>query len=237
MPDKDLKLNSLSRFSKQSSRFILEIYSGCEVPAGCGGVVLRWRSPDEPISMYTDYFSNNGNLETDGLDGEYNLRFIPLRVPYGSHIISFKFKDIDPSFAVVLLVMKAQDDYIRLLQPEGDTSVLSLPDRTWKFSLGPVETVEWQKPGFNDSTWFPMVEKPVNTIPSPGVIRSWVNIPDDPFRDWVERLTDKGAVGLGVDTSHPKVAQMLNNLPGQNSTIPNIYIRKAFSIQKKATQE
>ncbi len=33
----DLNLNSLSRFSKKSSTMILEVYSHCEVPAGCGG--------------------------------------------------------------------------------------------------------------------------------------------------------------------------------------------------------
>ncbi|MCG8419887.1 MAG: hypothetical protein MJE77_18290 [Proteobacteria bacterium] len=38
----DLRLNTLHRFAKHSPRLVLEEYSHCEVPAGCGGVVIRW---------------------------------------------------------------------------------------------------------------------------------------------------------------------------------------------------
>jgi hypothetical protein len=42
-PDEEaLRLNTLHRFSKHSPRLLLQEYSHCEVPAGCGGVVLRW---------------------------------------------------------------------------------------------------------------------------------------------------------------------------------------------------
>lgn len=41
-----LRLNTLHRFSKHSSRLLLQEYSHCEVPAGCGGVVLRWIERD-----------------------------------------------------------------------------------------------------------------------------------------------------------------------------------------------
>lgn len=44
-----LSVNELERFSKTSVRLILEQYSHCEVPAGCGGVVLRWVNPDSPV--------------------------------------------------------------------------------------------------------------------------------------------------------------------------------------------
>ena len=43
--DLALQLNSLDRFRKQSSSLLLEQYSHCEVPAGCGGVVMRWVDP------------------------------------------------------------------------------------------------------------------------------------------------------------------------------------------------
>ena len=51
MPDRELKLNSISRSSKQSPRLVLEEHGHCEVPAGCGGVVLRWRGHDDPIPV------------------------------------------------------------------------------------------------------------------------------------------------------------------------------------------
>lgn len=43
--DDDLRINTLHRFAKRSPRLVLEEYSHCEVPAGCGGVVLRWIDP------------------------------------------------------------------------------------------------------------------------------------------------------------------------------------------------
>ncbi len=39
--DEALRLNTLHRFRKHSPRLLLQEYSHCEVPAGCGGVVLR----------------------------------------------------------------------------------------------------------------------------------------------------------------------------------------------------
>src|SRR5258707_6996453 len=39
------QLNSVDRFRKQAGRLVLEEHGHCEVPAGCGGVVMRWRNP------------------------------------------------------------------------------------------------------------------------------------------------------------------------------------------------
>ncbi len=49
--DKGLNLNNLDRYTKLSPRFVLEEYSHCEVPAGCGGIVLRWRNPEVGIPI------------------------------------------------------------------------------------------------------------------------------------------------------------------------------------------
>ncbi|MBX3232066.1 MAG: hypothetical protein KIT84_19875 [Labilithrix sp.] len=43
--ESDLRINTLHRFEKHSPRLTLQEYSHCEVPAGCGGVVLRWIDP------------------------------------------------------------------------------------------------------------------------------------------------------------------------------------------------
>jgi hypothetical protein len=66
MPD-ELRLNSLSRYSKQSDEYTLEVHSHCEVPAGCGGVVLRWRNPrlSIPIEIWT-YTTGEAQLFLDG---------------------------------------------------------------------------------------------------------------------------------------------------------------------------
>lgn len=47
----ELRLNSLDRWQKVSSTLILEQHSHCEVPAGCGGVVLRWRRPGDEVQV------------------------------------------------------------------------------------------------------------------------------------------------------------------------------------------
>jgi hypothetical protein len=51
--DDDLRINTLHRFAKHSPKLILHEYSHCEVPAGCGGVVLRWLDPDagRPVTL------------------------------------------------------------------------------------------------------------------------------------------------------------------------------------------
>lgn len=42
-------LNSIDRFRKRPQRFVLEEHGHCEIPAGCGGVVLRWRNPQAAV--------------------------------------------------------------------------------------------------------------------------------------------------------------------------------------------
>lgn len=49
--DDDLRINTLHRFAKHSPRLTLQEYSHCEVPAGCGGVVLRWVDPRRGVPI------------------------------------------------------------------------------------------------------------------------------------------------------------------------------------------
>src|SRR5262245_63731889 len=99
MADRDLKLNSLSRYSKQSPRLILEEYGHCEVPAGCGGAILRWRNPDEPIPMSVRYiYLNNGQPDIT-LDGKRIGIGSRIPVTFGKHVLTLEIHDIDPAFA------------------------------------------------------------------------------------------------------------------------------------------
>ncbi len=47
----ELKLNTIGRFVKRSPCLALEQHNHCEVPAGCGGVVLRWFNPSRGIPI------------------------------------------------------------------------------------------------------------------------------------------------------------------------------------------
>ena len=49
--DEARRLNTLHRFRKHSPDLVLETYSHCEVPAGCGGGVLVWRDPREGVPV------------------------------------------------------------------------------------------------------------------------------------------------------------------------------------------
>jgi hypothetical protein len=49
------RLNSLDRFRKQPGRLVLEEHSHCQVPAGCGGGVLRRRNPQEGPQAFLAY--------------------------------------------------------------------------------------------------------------------------------------------------------------------------------------
>ena len=46
MARRRFRLNSLSRYTKKSDRLVLDTYS-----AGCGGIVLRWRDPNEGMPI------------------------------------------------------------------------------------------------------------------------------------------------------------------------------------------
>ena len=222
MSDRDLKLNGLSRYAKQSPHLVLEEYGHCEVPAGCGGVVLRWRNPDQPIPIVVRFFSSNGKLDYQGFDGD-DTHFRSKRlVSYGAHALTLILRDVDPKFAMVLLAAKLDEQYTRILQPQGDTTILSLPDGTWKYTLVAPEGDAWQLPDFDDRDWLPMVEKPIN---------SHSKQYGGDIRFWTQDILDQGAKPLGIDTRTSLMRQMRAML-GKQATLPAIYVRKTFSLEK-----
>src|SRR5262245_42412703 len=78
------QLNSLDRFRKQPNKLVLEQHSHCEVPAGCGGVVFRWRSPDAGIPVTLHVYTP---FEADVLvDGKTERTSTELLAP-GRHIL------------------------------------------------------------------------------------------------------------------------------------------------------
>ncbi|MDX3226298.1 hypothetical protein [Streptomyces sp. ME19-01-6] len=208
MDERELKLNSLSRYAKTSPLFILEEHGHCEVPAGCGGVVLRWRNPRAgvPFTMW---------LETDGpsemyLDGTAPSSSRPL-VPFGTHVLALEIAAYDSAYTTLMFagIYKPDEDiHVQTTAPHGvaETSVLSAADGTWKYSLDEPEDDAWARPGFDDDGWQPMVERPERR-PAEDPERN-----AEPYR--VRKLKGFGAVGLGV--------------PGQGGG--RVWVRKVFTI-------
>jgi hypothetical protein len=215
MPDHELKLNGLSRYTKQSPRLVLEEYSHCEVPAGCGGVVLRWRNPDQPIPMLVRCFSLNGSVKHQRLDGEDTYLHSKLLVSYGVHVLSLVIHHADPQFALVLLSAALDPQYARILQPEGDTTLLSLPDDTWRYTLEEPQDSAWQQPDFDDAAWTPLVDRPIK--PASQQERRTID-------SWTQELLDAGARPLGLDPQDADAHQM---------GLPAVSVRKRFQLTQR----
>src|SRR5262249_6025263 len=96
--ERELKLNSLARYSKTSPLFILEEHGHCEVPAGCGGVVLRWRNPQRGVPVTMWLYAGGGCRVY--LDGKVTTSGRPV-VPFGEHVLAFAATGVDPAYPVL----------------------------------------------------------------------------------------------------------------------------------------
>jgi hypothetical protein len=185
--DRELKLNSLSRYAKQSPLLILEEHGHCEVPAGCGGVVLRWRDPRAGVPLILRVYA--AGEATVLLDGQPppSARSV---VPFGEHVLGIVVAGLDPAYLALMVTVTNDAPSGRTSRPEDPVSVVTADDGTWRYANEEPTGDEWLRPGFDDSGWPAMVARPRRRPP------------EDPKRDYdqylVERLASDGAVGLGV---------------------------------------
>lgn len=144
MSSGDLNLNSIDRFQKHSPRLILEQFSHCEVPAGCGGVVLRWRDPDAglPVVFHIGVMGK-ADLFVNGR--EIASRTV---LPWGENVLAIRLTEFDGQFP---FIMSAEADFASSIErrpiEDGCTSVSG----RWKFC--PVELEGWTQRDFDDSKW------------------------------------------------------------------------------------
>ncbi|MFX0064814.1 MAG: hypothetical protein ACFFC7_21780 [Candidatus Hermodarchaeota archaeon] len=152
MADRELKLNSISRFSKKSPRLVLEQYSHCEVPAGCGGVVIRWKDPqDLSTKVFIRIYNINGDLILNGNQHRSGLAL----VVYGEQqVLAFHISNFQPGYGSLMFAAIYQKNR------EESQKILSLPDGTWKYSLNKPLDDSWMHAGFDDTSWFSMVLRP-----------------------------------------------------------------------------
>jgi hypothetical protein len=221
MKPRDLKLNSLSRYSKMSPQFILEEHGHCEVPAGCGGVVLRWFNPKQgrPIQFW---------LETNGdasvfLDGTSPNSGRPL-VSYGNHVLSLDVVNPDRDHGVMMFVGEGNVKSPRYGSETSDSAprILSSGDGTWRCSTRKPESNAWMLPGFDDSGWTAMTECEFTKVKNPNVSK---------YR--IEQMTKMGAKGLTVPWSRA----WWRFWPGRPTPPPNcVWIRKTFRLSLDTSQ-
>jgi hypothetical protein len=199
------QLNSVSRFRKQPGQLVLEAYGTCEVPAGCGGVVLRWRNPRtaRPVLVYlytpveARWFLDGEQPQTGRVD-----------LAPGPHLFALALENVALSTGFLLFAAVGVTDQGRgssVPPPEEKPfTVLSRASGTWRFTLAPPGD-DWIRPGCDDRTWAALAA---------------VSLPPLQAEDhgyYVSRkCLELGATSLGV--------------PGADPAARRIWIRKVFEV-------
>jgi hypothetical protein len=205
MAKRDLKLNSLSRYTKESPNLVLEEHGHCEVPAGCGGVVLRWTNPHRSIPItFRLATTGESRFYLDGLSPESGR---PM-VSYGEHVIALRVLHPDPASWILLFAGiydgKSMGDMVLSRESEKKVQILSASDGSWKYTTNEPGDDSWMLPGFDDATWKSM--SPCD-FPNPAE--------QDKDRYRIEKLREAGAQSLTI--------------PEENQSI---WIRKTFSLSR-----
>jgi hypothetical protein len=185
--DDELRLNRLSayRYRKTSSRLALEVHSHCEVPAGCGGVVLRWRAADEPVGVSFSFWTNAAQKPVVTVDGE-PLGEQRTVVDPGAHVVALQVSlDGDASHAAVDVASFRVLGRAHLDPDIGSalsTNARSAADGRWRMTTSP-PPAGWQRLTFVDDAWAVLVPR---AAPTPGQ------------NDWSLRYMTERATCLGA---------------------------------------
>lgn len=150
------QINSLDRFRKKSSRLVLETYSHCEAPAGCGGVVLRWRNPHAALALSVYFYAPGRSMLY--LDSRLIIH-TSVDVPPGGHVFAIHLQNIDLTGGLFMFAAMHDPQRPRKSMPEGITEnpwqLLSAADGSWRvLTEAPIEhDALWTAPRFDDSSW------------------------------------------------------------------------------------
>jgi hypothetical protein len=172
----ETKLNSLDRFRKQSPRLVLEEHSHCEVPAGCGGVVLRWRNPHVGLPLLVHFYApGTSSLFLDGRE----VTQIGNDLPPGPHVVGIFLAQAELSGGLFMFAA-VHDEMAQKHLPEGVKEepfrLTSEADRFWRATTEEPDEHphRWTDPAFDDSGWLPLarfVESPEVDYGQPNAYR------------------------------------------------------------------
>ncbi len=154
------ELNSVERFRKQPGRLVLEEHGHCEVPAGCGGVVLRWRNPlaGLPVTLYL-YAPVKAACWIDG-EVPPTTR---IDLVQGRHVVAIALENVDLAAGLLMFAAvhepKRTENTPRSDVIEPPLKIRTQADATWKFTLQQPEGEDWKALAFDDSAWPTLVAR------------------------------------------------------------------------------
>ena len=150
-----MNLNSLKRFAKESDRLLLEQFDSCEVPAGCGGAIIRWRNPEDgqPL-VFLAVLDAEISLTVDGRP----LFGCQLTVPPGDHLLGGHFTKVEKATGPLLCC--AVDGVARHIVEKREYFLKSAADDTWLATTTEPDPLRWTLPDYDDSQWTPLAGIP-----------------------------------------------------------------------------
>ena len=158
MSDRDLRLNSIARYSKRSPHVVLEEHGHCEVPAGCGGVVLRWTNRHRTIPVQL-WLATTGESRLT-LDGVPPRSGRPM-LEFGEHVIGLRVDNPDPEAGVLMFAAvhdEATMTHTEVSAPsENAIYILSADDGSWTWTADEPGDDSWMFPASADPGWTPML--------------------------------------------------------------------------------
>lgn len=144
---KNLKLNSIDRYLKSSPNIHLEEYSSCEVPAGCGGVVLRWVNQDSSVALdLIQRFSTRASVWINGKPISNRRQY----VTKGNSVLAYEFSEVDAGTGLLHVAGKDR---------EQNLAFISEDDSSWRYTLEKPSSNAWKTADFDDSSWKPLVNR------------------------------------------------------------------------------
>lgn len=223
------QLNSLDRFRKRPGSLVLEEHGHCEVPAGCGGVVLRWRDPRATtpliVSLYTP-------VEAHCYLDETELRTAGIDLRPGKHVVAIAIEPVDCSAGLIMFAATHDPAKIHgLSRPdltERPVKVLTADDGTWKFSLALPASDDWTRIDFDDKSWPSLTRRPTPQVEW-GAFGAFQN----------HRCRDEGAACLGLPQASPAEGQASwwarwigGKARAENPSFTGrVWVRKVFEIE------
>ena len=163
------------------------------MPAGCGGVVLRWYDPRAGVPvLFRAYIPGPSRIF---LDGAALASSRPLVAP-GHHVLAIELEASLPGQGLV--TFSATYDPTPGDEAGRARVLLSLPGGAWVFNTSPAPDDGWRVCDDDPSGWVPMVQSPMDTPDRKSGWGSWNRF---------DALTRLGAQPLGMPAERTDAPQ------------------------------